>query len=125
MPKKDIHGDKVVQYDHQGFKAKPVEEEHGGHEIEETDSSIITKGGFYKLELDVDDAILTDLVDLWARKHLQPASLELFLENTDDQSKALHDAVLNDSIIDILKSKIAEAEAEADADLDAGSCADI
>lgn len=114
MPKRDIHGDKISPQDNgDWFERNDLPEKT---DITKDD---ITKGGFYKLDLDLDPSLLTVLVDEWARNHLQAASLEQYIEvfeDTDNQSKALYDAVLNDIIIDILKSKIAEAEAEAESD---------
>ncbi len=108
-----------AHYDHQGREADPVNEECGGHDMSDIDKEgTITKGGFYSIDIDLEPNILAELVDSWANVNLHKASLEIYtevMEDTGNQVVALHRAVVNDIILDVLKEKIAREEAKLDA----------
>lgn len=133
------HKDSDVRYDHQGFESTPVDEEYGGHDVkddkkvvsdgpiidwfersdlaDQPESTNLTKGGFHKFDLDIDLEDIEGLVNKWAHEHLSEASLEQYtevFEDTNNQSKALYGAIINEIIIDVLKFKIAEIKTEID-----------
>ena len=72
-----------------------------------------TPGGFCKLKLDLDEDVISDLVDFWARKNLCEASLEQYEEAkvADGQVAAIHSAVVNEIVIESLTEQIARHEA--------------
>ena len=75
------------------------------------DEWVDTPGGFCKSEIEIDDDIITQLIDQWAEQNLQPASLEQYNEMKvmlmpDSQALALHSAILNDVIIHALSTAI-------------------
>ena len=105
----------TIHYDHSGREAMPVDEDCGGHDMTKTDE--LTKGGHYNIELDLDSKLLSNLVDIWANENLHEASLELYtdiMEDTGNQHNALHAAVTNDIMLDVLKEKLAREEAKID-----------
>ena len=59
-----------------------------------------TPQGFISFEVDVEPEILHKTIVLWVEEHLHPASVELFNERlADGIEQALHDAVLNDAMM--------------------------
>ena len=78
----------------------------------ESDSEFtVTDGGFHRLGLELNDDIITELVDQWALHNLQPASIEQYQEmmQTTTQAEALYGAIINDQIILALTATIAKS----------------
>lgn len=76
-----------------------------------------TPSGNYKIEIDLDQDVLANLVDMWARDNLHEASLEQYnevMEETGNQRDALHGAVVNDIIIMALTQQIEHMTCDAD-----------
>jgi hypothetical protein len=81
--------------------------EHTLPQDEVTDE--VTPGGFHKIELDVDDDQLSDLVKNWASSHLDPASYEQFTEiltESGNITEALYSGVVNSVIIESINCHI-------------------
>ena len=72
-----------------------------------------TPGGYAKIAIDLDDDIVDQLIDIWVENNLQGPSQEIYLEGIQagvHRSTVLHQAVINDVIIDALTRKIEQEE---------------
>ncbi len=78
-----------------------------------------TPGGFCKLEIELDQDVISGLIDVWANANLHEASLEQYNElmaSSGDQTDALHWAIVNDIVIQALTEQIKRTESRLDAD---------
>lgn len=86
-----------------------------GEDQKKGDKWITTPGGNCKMNLDLEEDIVEDLISYWARNNLHSASLEQYEEvlAAEGQEAAIYSAILNEVIIDALTAKIERVEAEA------------
>jgi formylglycine-generating enzyme required for sulfatase activity len=78
-----------------------------------------TPGGHCKMQIDLDQDIVGELVTMYVESNLDPASIELYHEAREASDPANHpvealwEAVVNAQIVNALKAKIEDAENEA------------
>jgi len=73
-----------------------------------------TPGGHWEMFVDVDKTLVAALMNQWIEAHCNDATIEQYyevLENSKDIKEALHSAIVNEILLDALRSQIAVDEA--------------